>query len=164
MADSDPAIEVSKDDNKTIAPKQPSKFKAQAAARKTTRKQKYIKDMNDNGIIDMWISKAEDERTAMAKTSTRSKNHSDKRHEKPSLLEKGFGLGRTVATAARRLFQQMKRGSTKTVRFESKPSVQTFGDNDKAIMITYDSGADGSYMSKDDRATLGLPILRQSTR
>ena len=27
-------------------------------------------------------------------------------------------------------------------------------------MITYDSGADGHYLSKQDRAKLGLPIFR----
>ena len=31
-------------------------------------------------------------------------------------------------------------------------------------MITYDSGADGHYMSEDDRAKLRLPILRASTK
>ncbi len=31
-------------------------------------------------------------------------------------------------------------------------------------MITYDSGADGHYISKKDRCEAGLPILRPSTR
>ena len=31
-------------------------------------------------------------------------------------------------------------------------------------MVTYDSGADGHYISERDRATARLPILRQSTR
>ena len=31
-------------------------------------------------------------------------------------------------------------------------------------MITYDSGADGHYMSEDDRSKLSLPILRKSGR
>ena len=31
-------------------------------------------------------------------------------------------------------------------------------------MITYDSGADGNYMSDADRKKLALPILRKSTR
>ena len=30
--------------------------------------------------------------------------------------------------------------------------------------VTYDSGADGNYMSEEDRAKLGLPILRKSTK
>ena len=31
-------------------------------------------------------------------------------------------------------------------------------------MITYDSGADGHYLSETDRATIGLPILRKSSK
>ena len=66
--DPDPQPKVSKsknnDETKTVAPpKQSSTFKAQAAARKRTRKQQYIKNMNDNGVIDMYISKAEDDKT-----------------------------------------------------------------------------------------------------
>ena len=64
------------------------------------------------------------------------------------MLERGVGLGQTVATAARRLIQQVKKGSTKRVRFDSKPSIQTFSTGDEAVMITYDSGADGHYMSR----------------
>ena len=100
-ADPDPANEVSNDCTKIGEAKQPSKFKAMAAAHRKTRNQQYISDMNDNGIIDMWISKAEDERTSFAKMIPRNKNHSDKANVKPSLLERGLGLGQTVATAAR---------------------------------------------------------------
>ena len=69
-----------------------------------------------------------------------------------------------MATEARRLFQQVKKGSTKRVRFSGKPSVQTFGNGDRSVMITYDSEADGIYMSENDRATLGIPILQESKR
>ena len=31
-------------------------------------------------------------------------------------------------------------------------------------MLTYDSGADGNYMSEDERKKAGLPILRKSTQ
>jgi len=31
------------------------------------------------------------------------------------------------------------------------------------VMVTYDSGADGHYISKKDRCNAGLPILRPST-
>jgi hypothetical protein len=30
--------------------------------------------------------------------------------------------------------------------------------------ITYDSGADGNYVSEADRAELGMPIVREPTR
>ena len=59
-ADSDPTNKVSNNCTKISEAKQPSKFKARAAARKKTRKQQYISDMNDNGLIDIYISQAED--------------------------------------------------------------------------------------------------------
>ena len=31
-------------------------------------------------------------------------------------------------------------------------------------MVTYDSGADGNYISEDDRLRAGMPILRRSTK
>ena len=31
-------------------------------------------------------------------------------------------------------------------------------------MLTYDSGADGHYISKSDRKAAGLPVLRPSTK
>ena len=69
-----------------------------------------------------------------------------------------------VATAERRMFQQTKKGSTKRVRFAMQPSVQRFDAGEEPLMITYDSGADGNYVSKEDQARLGMPTLRQSKR
>ena len=40
----------------------------------------------------------------------------------------------------------------------------TFFNIDLAAMITYDFGANGHYISKNDRITARLPILRQSTK
>ena len=117
-ADPDPTNEVSNDCTKIGEAKQPSKFKSIAATRRQTRKQQYISDMKEDGLIDMYIVKAEDERTSLAKMSPRNKNHSDKANVKPSLLERGLGLGQTVATAARRLLQQVKKCGRKRVRFD----------------------------------------------
>lgn len=50
------------------------------------------------------------------------------------------------------------------VRFKRQNSERRYLSNDKPIMITYDSGADGNYLSEKDRAQAGLPILRPSTR
>ncbi len=33
-----------------------------------------------------------------------------------------------------------------------------------SVMVTYDSGADGHYLSKKDQRKAGLPILQPSTR
>ena len=117
--------------------------------------------MNDDGIIDWYISKVEDERTSISKREQQRKRHSDKTSVKQSILEKERGIGQTVATAARRLLQQIKKGSTKRVRFAMQPSVQKFDVGEEPVMITYDSGEDGNYVSEEDRARLGMPILRE---
>ena len=70
-----------------------STFKIKAAARRKSKTAAYIAAMNDAGIIDLHINQAEDEQTAMAKKTGRGKHHSDKKSIKPSVLEKGWGLG-----------------------------------------------------------------------
>ena len=54
--------------------------------------------------------------------------------------------------------------SRKGVRFANKTTIATFQDKEEAIMLTYDSGADGNYLSEEDRKKAGLPILRRSTK
>ena len=87
-----------------------SVLKAKAAARHESK-------TNDDGIIDRYINLAEDERTAIAKNKGRNAQHPDKKTPRPTTWEKGLGLGSTVATAARRLFNQIKQQSKQRVRF-----------------------------------------------
>ena len=42
--------------------------------------------------------------------------------------------------------------------------VGEYNDEDAAILVTYDSGADGNYISEKDRQKLGLLILRISAK
>ena len=44
--------------------------------------------MHDNGIIDLFISKVEDEKTSVAKTQQHNHTHSDKVVVQPSVIEK----------------------------------------------------------------------------
>ena len=54
---------------------------------------------------------------------------------------------------------------TKRVRFGTKTRVATFVESEAAtVFATYDSGADGNYISEADRARAGWPILRHSVR
>ena len=53
---------------------------------------------------------------------------------------------------------------TKHVTFSTQVQVRIIQDAQPPLMIMYDSGADGHYISERDRATARLPILRQSTR
>ena len=41
---------------------------------------------------------------------------------------------------------------------------QEYDESAMAAEVTYNSGADGHYMSEEDRAKLGLPILWESTK
>ena len=53
----------------------------------------------------------------------------------------------------------------KRVRFSAKTNVATFVESENAtIFATFDSGADGNYISEADRAKAGWPILRHSAR
>ena len=98
--------------NSTLPPKsENSVFKAKAAARHKSRTAAYIAAMNNGGIIDRCIDLAEDEKTDVEKSRGRKARHSDKATVKPTAWEKGRGLGSTVATAAQRLFKQIKQGS-----------------------------------------------------
>jgi hypothetical protein len=50
------------------------------------------------------------------------------------------------------------------VRLAPKAQVRTFHTAHEDITVTYDSEADGNYISKNDIQKAGLPILRRSTR
>mgnify|MGYP006195720141 FL=1 len=50
------------------------------------------------------------------------------------------------------------------VSFAKTRQVRIFQDKEIAAMITYDSGADGHYLSERDQKNVGLPILRPSTK
>ena len=52
----------------------------------------------------------------------------------------------------------------KRVSFADRAEVQTYDEARGPITVTYDSGADGNYLSESDRRKARLPILRKSTR
>ena len=54
--------------------------------------------------------------------------------------------------------------SKKGVRFASKVRVATFQKDDDPVMVTYNLGADGNYVSEKDFLRAGMPILQRSTR
>ncbi len=45
------------------------------------------------------------------------------------------------------------------VSFATHNTVQLYKDHEELLMITYDSGSDGNYLSKKDSVKAGLPIL-----
>ena len=126
--------------------------------------------MKNEGIIDLYITKAEDERTAIAKQdlkdarritidTSHAANHQAK--AKPQLLHQGKNIGYFLATTVRKLVHKFT-NNNQQVRFRHKPTVTRFHNKEDPIMITYDSGADNHYMSEADKIRLKLPILRPS--
>jgi hypothetical protein len=51
----------------------------------------------------------------------------------------------------------------KHIRFKLTNNIRTIKDPN-VVMITYDSGADGTYLSERNRMKAGPPILRQSSK
>ena len=128
--------------------------------------------MNDDGINYLYINKAEDERTAIAKqdfnnarriTTNASHTANNQIKSKPALIQQGKNVGYALATTLRRLACKFTRDNQK-VRFAHKPTVARFHKKEEPTIITYDSGADNHYMSEADRIGLGLLILRPSQK
>lgn len=150
------------DDDITVAPptKKTNKQRRKAHIRRTLRELALA----DSLFLDNSITQAEDERTVIAKHDTNNKIRTaiDAAHKlqvhQPSLIQKGRNAGYNISTAFRRATQSIK-PSTKRVRFDTQLTTQTFHTNETSALITYDSGADGHYISEHDRITAGLPIL-----
>ena len=132
------------------------KFKKKAAQCRITRAEIYLENMNDNGIIVMYINKAEDECTVMVKNYFSNRRrvtiyeaHTAPNRKESTLLQRGKNSGYALSIAARRIVCKITKGE-KRFRFARKPTVATFRNSDKAMMVTYDSGVDSNYMSEKD--------------
>ena len=98
-----------------------------------------------------------------AKRVTIDNAHNPSNKPAPSLMQRGRNLSYRMGTSLRRAIQHLQYDNQR-VQFDTKNRVTTFIKDDVAAMITYDSGADGHYVSEDDRIKAKLPILRQSTK
>ena len=87
--------------------------------------------MNDDGIINLYITKAEDERTAISKQDFKNARRitidaahaaNKKIKSKPALLQKGKNVGYALATTVRRMVCKFTCDNQK-VRFTHKPTV-----------------------------------------
>ncbi len=67
-----------------------------------------------------------------------------------------YSLGMTIGRTLKKI------SNNKHVRFAKNNEVHLFDNAETPIMITYDSGADGHYISKKDRRKAGLPLKMQS--
>jgi hypothetical protein len=119
-------------------------------------------------FLDEQITWAEDLRTKNDKNNPTtqqtavSKGHTLQRPRPTSILRRGFNLSYALATSCKRSLQLLT--ADKHVRFHAQNQLRSFDPNDDMPMATYDSGADGNYISEDDRIHAQLPILRRSKK
>ena len=117
-----------------------------------------------NLFLDNNITQAEDKRTILAKgnqtnTQGRAIDSAHVKNNKPAigLAQRGcnttYSLGTTIGQTLKKI------SNNKHVRFAKNNKVHLFDNTETLIMITYDSGADGHYISKKDRRKAGLPII-----
>jgi hypothetical protein len=158
------------DDNKTIIPPDAGEHRRQ---HKIARRQ-HIKQMlrrlrdSNNLFLDNSITLAEDERTSLAKANDSNKKRMaiNTAHIKRGKTSIGFSQrGRNAAYSFSSAFNRTikKINKNKHVSFATHNKVHHYINNEQPIMVTYDSGADGHYISKKDRSKAGLPILKTST-
>jgi hypothetical protein len=111
--------------------------------------------------------RAENERTEMAKKDKSNKmsisaasNHKIPRHT-VGWQQQTRNITATLKSNLPRAVKQATKPFTavKSVTFAPTRTVRTFNTMEEAIMITYDSGADRTYMAERDRQAIGAPIL-----
>ncbi len=139
-----------------IKPKPPSK--------KHVRHVLRLLEQQESKCLNKCIVKVEHERTTMAKQDTTSKQCTaiDRAHtilrQQATLMQKSRNAASSLHTAISRALHQLI-PNQKRVHFSNTRSVRIFHSDEKPTLITYDSGADGHYLSKKDRISAGLPIL-----
>jgi len=155
------------DDDKTIIPPDPREHRRQ---RKITRRQ-HIKQMlrrlrnSDDLFLNDSITLAEDKWTSLAKAddSNRKCKPIHNAHKKRGTTSIGFAQrGRNAAYSLGSAFNRTikKINKNKHVSFATHNRVHQYSSNEQPVMITYDSGADGNYISEKDCRKAGVPILR----
>jgi len=143
------------DDDKTILPPDPREHRRQ---QKIARRQHIKRTLqrlhdSDNLFLDDSITLAEDERTSLAKADETDKkrmsiNAAHTKRGTPSigLAQRGRNAAHSLGSAFNRTIKKINKN--KHVSFATHP-----------IMVTYDSGANGHYISEKDQRNAGLPIL-----
>jgi hypothetical protein len=166
-------------DNKTIfVDHPPSQQDAKVCKHRRQRKiawRQHIKltlrllSKNENLFLDNSITQAKDEWTVLAKGNQTNLQRLaiDSAHvnsNKPAigLTQCGRNTTYSLGTTISQTFKKIS--NNKHVRFAKHNEVHLFSNTETPIMVTYDSGADGHYISKKDHRKPGLPIIRKSTR
>ncbi len=92
-------------------------------------------------------------------------NSTHAQHDQPTigLAQRRLNMAYRWGSAFNRTIKKLNKN--KHVSFAKQNKVHLFNaTSTPSIMLTYDSGANGHYISKQDQRKAGLPILRPSTR
>jgi len=151
--------------------KQDRKLKRRTHHRQMLR----LLSQQDDHFLKECITTAEDERTATAKAGTTEVRQTtiDKAHDrsnadkKPAASIKQLAQNTTygMCTAIKRAANQLLTNK-KQVTFNLNGETHNHNKLERAntVHLAYNSGADGHYVSKDDRKEACMPILRSSSK
>jgi hypothetical protein len=119
-------------------------------------------------FFDTNITLAKDKQTVVAKEDTSNARrvaidsaHTQQDKPRVGLMQQGQNMIHSVGSAFNRTLKIINKA--KHVQFKLNTNIRIIKDPN-VVMMTYDSGADGTYISKRDRVKAGLPILRQSSK
>ncbi len=152
---SGPALQM--DNYKTIIPPDPREHhRQQKIARRQHIKQtlQQLRD-SDDLFLNNSITLAEDKWTSLAKNDTSNKKRvaidtAHTKHGLPSIgfAQRGCNVAYSLGSAFNRTLKKINKN--KHVRFTTSNKVHKYTYNEQPIMITYNSRADGHYISKKD--------------
>jgi hypothetical protein len=148
------------DDDKTIIPAFPQEHHRQSKIARQQHLKQTLRCLRDSDdlFLDNSITLTEDKRTSLAKAddSNRKRMAINNAHNKHGTTSIGFAQrGRNAAYSLGSAFNR----TIKKINKNKHVSFITHNRNEHPIKITYDSGADGHYISKKDCCKVGLPIL-----
>ncbi len=159
-------------DNKTIIPPSPREHCRQ----QKNAQHQHIKQTlwrlcgSDNLFLDSSVTQAKDECTAIAKNDTNNAKRLGINATHAQCNQPNIRLARRGQNTAYRLgsaFNQTikKLNKDKYVSIAKQNKVHLFNaTSTPSTMLTYNSGANGHYISKHAQHKAGLPILRPYTR
>jgi len=131
---------------------------------------KHENATQEAALIDDYITWAKDERTALAKWGTEAPKfaaiecaHEGYVHKSVPTMQQAKNIGHNIQANAKRALQNLL-SKQSHVQFASKAQICYCNIDHKPITVTYDSGANGHYISENGRNKAGLPILRKSRK
>ncbi len=123
----------------------------------------------DDHFLEESITTAEDERTAMAKANKKEvRQHTIHKAHNQNIAKPTASMTQRARNTTYGICTAFKRAATRILT--NKKQV-TFGEHNNikreranTVHLTYDSGADRHYVSKDNRKEACMPILRPSSK